>query len=408
MRILNLFNRYLEVGGEELFVDSLRERLEPSYDYRELTFDSAEWKSEGWPGKLTQPLRMWRNPSAVGRLSAAVQAFQPDVALVHNVFPIGSLGAYAKLVELGVPIVQYIHNFRPFSVNGYCWANGKLAPQGLEGNFWPEICAGAWQGSRLKTAIFATVIKTGHATGLWKRVAGWIAISDFMRESFIGAGIDADRVTTVRHCREPENAEFIPLRRDGVLLYLGRLSEEKGVKVLADAWERIEAERPDGELVIAGRGPLEDWLRQRIAGLKRVRMTGFISGEEKKELIRACRAMVVPSVWWEALGLVVHEAYDFSRPVLAAASGGLTETVVEGQTGWLHEPGNAGQLATQIGEVLDSADEAEKRGKAGRRWLIENGGVAQWRQSFDHVIEKAVRENACRNAESRELRSETQ
>lgn len=394
MRILNLFNRYLEVGGEELFVRGLKERLEPDHEVSELSFDSADWRAEGMIGKLTQPLRMFRNPKSLKRLDEALDEHRPDVALVHNLFPVGSLACYRWLRSRGVPVVQYIHNFRPFSVNGYCWADGRLEPAGLERNFLPEIWHGAWQGSRLKTACYAAVIQTGHLTGIWKNVSGWVAISDFMRDRFVEAGMDPERVTTIRHGWERVRTGPVPPppTESRSLVFLGRLSEEKGLRVLVDAWEKVEAEREDGELIIGGGGPLEGWIRRRTEKLKRIRLAGFVKGEEKLQLIESARAMVVPSVWWEALGLVVYEAYDASRPVLAAASGGLTETVIPGETGWLHEPGDVARLAEQMHEVLDGdGGEAARRGAEGRRWLERNTGMDEWRQAFDRVLERAVR-----------------
>ena len=394
MRILQIFNRYLEKGGEEASVNRIFQSLEERHEIRQLSFASESWLGEPWYLKALQVPRMFRNPAALRLLRREVETFRPDAALLHNVFPVGSLACYTELVELGVPVVQYIHNFRPFSVNGYCWAEGRIADRGLNGDFWPEIRSGAWQHSRLKTACYAAVLWTGHRRGIWQGIDGWVAISDFMRETFIAGGIDPERVTTVRHCWDRLNPDETPPPSDGrkSLLFLGRMTEEKGLRVLADAWERVERERADGELVVGGQGPMEEWFRERVKGLKRVRVEGFVQGERKRELLAGCRAMVVPSVWWEPLGLVVYEAYDFCRPVLAAAGGGLTETVVAGETGWLHPPGEAVELAKQMHEVLDGdGGEAARRGRAGRRWLEANTAVGPWIDKLEGVFARVVK-----------------
>jgi glycosyltransferase involved in cell wall biosynthesis len=89
------------------------------------------------------------------------------------------------------------------------------------------------------------------------------------------------------------------------------------------------------------------------------------------------------------LGLVTCEAYDHSKPVLAAASGGLTETVVDGVTGFLHEPGNLNEIVSDV-IVMENLP-AEKRaamGQAGRRWLVENAGSDAWKKKFAAILDK--------------------
>jgi glycosyltransferase involved in cell wall biosynthesis len=124
--------------------------------------------------------------------------------------------------------------------------------------------------------------------------------------------------------------------------------------------------------------------------MRSVRFAGQLSGAEKKRALEESRAMIVPSLWWEPLGLVVYEAYEYCRPVLAASSGGLTEVVVDGETGLLHEAGNAKQIAQQVTEM--EADAANRRalGRQGRAWLEQNADENQWRENFSKIAAYAL------------------
>lgn len=394
MRILQLFNHYLEEGGEEEAVRRISEALDDHHEFHQLSFASEEWINEPRWMKVTQPLRFFYNPKSVRLLREAVREFRPDVVLVHNVFPVGSLGLYRLLRDLGIPVVQYIHNFRPFSVNGYCWAGGELVDAGLRRNFWPEIVRGSWQQSRLKTACYAAVIQLGHQLGVWGSIEGWVAISEFMRDKFVEGGISAERIRVIPHSWKLVNeAEPPPGAQAGDgkhLLFLGRITEEKGLRVLADAWEQVEKSRSDGRMIVAGEGPLLEWFRERTAGCSRLEAIGFAGGERKAQLIRDARAMVVPSVWWEPLGLVAYEAYDYGKPVLAARSGGLAEIVEDQVTGWVHRPGEVAELVAHIHQVLDQPAEATKRGLAGREWLKRNTGVEQWMEGLEQALTAAI------------------
>lgn len=394
MKILQIFNRYLERGGEEIFVEQATRDLAEQHEVRNLVFSSASWKDDGLLSRLTQPFRMFRNPESLRALRKEVEDFRPDVALVHNVFPVGSLAIYRQLHKAGIPVVQYAHNYRPFSVNGYCWANSRIETAGLKRNFLPEIIAGSWQGSRLKTACYAAVLYTGHLTGIWRNVTHWIAISEFVKKVLIRGGISAERISVVPNQIGSESPAHPSRPREKFLLYIGRLSEEKGVRVLGEAWKTVESRGADGKLVIAGDGPLKNELAESLKDCDRVEFTGFASGERKDALLSGCRAMVIPSVWWEAFGLVACEAYKWSKPVLAAASGGLREIVVDGKTGWLHPPGDAAVLADQIQEAFSDETACLSRGASGNEWLRNQSTTAGWLDQIDDVLRTSIAENS--------------
>jgi glycosyltransferase involved in cell wall biosynthesis len=102
--------------------------------------------------------------------------------------------------------------------------------------------------------------------------------------------------------------------------------------------------------------------------------------------------MMVPSIWWEPLGLVVYEAYDFAKPVLAACSGGLIETVLGGETGLLHSPGCVDEMVRDVLAMEEMpAAQRSAMGAAGREWLLRETKVTAWQDRFDAIIERAWR-----------------
>ena len=391
MRILQIFNPYLQYGGEEGAFAQISEELTKSHDLRNVVFDIRGWAERTAPWhRIGQFLSMAWNSHSIRRVKQEIADFAPDVILLHNIMPIGSAALYFYLSRCGVPTVQYIHNFRPFSVNGYCWGKGKIIPDGLYGNFLPEIAAGSWQNSRLKTAWYGFLLWLLHRLGVFRRVSGWIAISHFMKEAFIKGGIPEEKIRVIAHSWQPsadKRQQEEPLGGNGEpdFLFLGRVSEEKGLRILLDAWETHEAEGGAGTLKIAGDGPLADEVRLKCARLKRVEYLGFTEGEEKVRLLQKCTALVVPSVWWEPLGLVLYEAYDHGKPVLAARSGGIVDHVTHGITGWIHEPDDARQLANHLREAAEHPEECRKRGASGNE-LLRLRDPAAWIKDFDDFI----------------------
>jgi glycosyltransferase involved in cell wall biosynthesis len=124
--------------------------------------------------------------------------------------------------------------------------------------------------------------------------------------------------------------------------------------------------------------------------MRSVVCVGFVEGQAKSDLLHGCRALIAPSIWWEPLGLIVYEAYDYGRPVLVSASGGLKETVVEGETGYLHEAGYADALAADVEKMEQLGVEGRvKMGENGRRWLLENASPAEWLERFTEILRQA-------------------
>ncbi|MFV0416535.1 MAG: glycosyltransferase family 4 protein, partial [Chthoniobacterales bacterium] len=327
------------------------------------------------------------NPDTCRDFRERVAAFRPDVAIFHNIYPVGSPGLYREARQLGVPVIQFIHNFRPFSVGGSLWTGKRIAEESLRGDYRAEVLAGAWQNSRLKSALFALLLKRLHASGDLAAVRRWIAISEFMREKFIEAGVPEERVVTLRHSWDARPVVGAAEERD-YSLFLARVVPEKGVQTVLDAWQRLGAQAP--RLVIGGTGAMEEAVKKATAENDKIEYAGFVDGERKEELIANCRAMLAPSIWWEPLGLVTYEAYDFGKPMIAAASGGLKETVVDKQTGFLFEAGNVESLISAVKAMEDiGQDGREAMGKAGREWLLREASPVVWREKFCSVVNDA-------------------
>lgn len=403
MKILQVFNQYRFRGGEEAWVDGIGRLLGSRAIVEELRFRTDDWLLPSGPSPIKQVFLMANNPASRAELRSNVARFKPDVLLFHNVIPVGSFGLYEEARLLGIPVLQYTHNFRPFSPGGTLWTGNAVDDAGLHGNPWPEIMSGAWQDSRIKTAILAFHLKRAISNGLLDCIDRWIAPSAFMRDKFIETGIPTEKCLLLRHCWDATKIPP-PTGEGSHYLFLGRLVTEKGVRNLVGAWELLERELGANcpELVIAGTGPDEEILRTHASHLASVKFVGFVSGKQKEYLVRSCRALLVPSIWWEPLGLTAYEAYAAGRPVIAARSGALMETVTDGVTGWSHIPGDARDLARAIvASETAGADERNNRGSAGRNWLLENANPSVWRDQFIGICQSVAR--ISRKAESKDF-----
>lgn len=392
IRLLQVFNQYLEPGGEEVWVNQMLRLGDEVFAIHDLRFHSGAWMGRGAPTRHRQAKLLWNHPLARERLRREVAECRPDLLLFHNLIPVASLGMYEEARHLELPVIHYIHNFRPFSPSGTMWMNGSVNAAALSGNPWPEVFARAWEGSFLRTLVLAIYQQRLLQNGHLDVVKRWIAVSDFMRAKFIEAGIPADRVVTLRHCWHA-NPVFKRTEEGGYYLFLGRLVPEKGISTLLDAWALLETNlgATCPRLIIAGSGTEEARIHARASRMNRVTCVGFVTGKIKEDLVRACRGLIAPSIWWEPLGLIVHEAYNSARPVLAASSGGLTETVIDGLTGFLHQPGNPEQLSRDVERLEEIGPKGRaEMGLHGRDWLIQNASPEEWRDKFISIAREAI------------------
>ncbi|HZM05286.1 MAG TPA: glycosyltransferase family 4 protein [Candidatus Saccharimonadales bacterium] len=394
-KLLQVFNRYLEPGGEESAVRQFAQILGPQGNFDECLFDSAEWKGPGAPAKWQQIAWMFYNPKSVAKLRLQQNQDKADAWLVHNVFPVGSPSVYREALRQRIPIIQYIHNFRPFSITGYLNNAESLQPQRWGRAYLRQVKDGAWQGSRLKTLVLGSVLCWMRLRHHYHAVKAWVAISNFMHDQFIAGGVPKEKVFRLYHPRVPVNTEANFPEGD-YYLFLGRLIEDKGIKVLLKCWEilgrRLGQNCP--RLMVAGDGPLSEWVRAAAAANQRVQYCGYVSGDQKHQLLSQCKAVIQPAIWGEPLSFVIYDAFDYGKPALVARSGGMPELVDE-TSGLIHQPGNAAELAAQIEEVERRGPDWRRRsGQSGRQWLLANTNVEAWKKQLFEIASYAQRTNS--------------
>ncbi|WP_244485597.1 glycosyltransferase [Bradyrhizobium tropiciagri] len=195
--------------------------------------------------------------------------------------------------------------------------------------------------------------------GTWTRPGlRLIALTQFARTLFTQAGFDAGRIDVKPNFMADPGAPDPAMPRAG-LLYVGRLSPEKGVGVLLDA-----VAGTDVPLRIVGEGPERAALEARAPG-----HVSFLGARSRAEVLREmanAQALVVPSLWYEGFPMVVVEAFAQGTPVIASEIGGLAEVVSAGKTGALAPPGDAAALRNRIAELLAVRDRAAAWGQAAR------------------------------------------
>jgi glycosyltransferase involved in cell wall biosynthesis len=352
LRVLVVHNTYRseQPSGEDRVVQQESELLAAAgHEVDRFLRHSDDIARMSLPARAAVPLQVPWNRGARADLSAHLRDTRPDVVHIHCTFPLLSPSVVAACADAGVPAVATLHNYTQVCAPGTLYRDGRICTDCVGGSPLPAVQHGCYRGSRPATVPLA-VAQAANQKRWWTGIARFLCISQSQRNLLVQAGMPAERMA-VHHNIVVDSG----VRRTGTgdhVLYLGRLTEEKGLRLLMAAWDRHVARGPAAlPLLVAGSGPLQDELTQWAAGRTDVRFLGLQTREQCGELLEGAAAVVAPSVWLEAFGLVVVEAMAAGVPVVAAAHGAFVELVDHGVTGLLFRPGDVGSLADGLADV---------------------------------------------------------
>jgi glycosyltransferase involved in cell wall biosynthesis len=368
LRVLVVHNRYRseQPSGEDRVVDQEKALLADA-GHRVSTFErrSDDIATMSVLGKAAIPFRVPWNPVVRSELAARLRAERPDIVHIHNTFPLLSPSVVAACADAGVPAVATLHNYTMVCPTGTLYRGGRVCTDCVGSAPLPAVRHGCYRGSGLATVPLA-VNMVANRRRWWSGVARFFCISHAQRHILIQAGMPAQRLA-VKHNFVVDPGSL----RSGsgeYLLYFGRLTEEKGVRLLMTAWDQLGACGGLGlPLVLAGAGPLHGELARWAQDREDVRYIGLQTRAECTELVARAAAVLAPSVWMESFGLVVVEAMAAGVPAVAAAHGAFVELVEDSVTGLLHRPGDAASLTECLRRVVATPKRNREMGEAARR-----------------------------------------
>lgn len=374
---MQIFSRYEHYGGEEGSVYRIGDAMQDQFDVEYFLASTAEFINSPLHEKLTIPLRIFHNPDVARRLRRIQGIGKFDVWQIHNVLPAMSPVVYTTAFKMGIPIVHFLHNYRFGCTNGFFLQRGVPCQRCMYGNFWPAFTGRSWRNSRVLSGAMGAVLHHIRRMDLFHKVTQWIAVSHAQKAVHVEMGVPSEKIAVIHHFYE-NPLPPPPPAPDGHAMFIGRLSEEKGVSRLLEAWRLLN--RPDKRLVIVGEGPESANLRAQAArlGLSNVTFTGFLKPSQQREVWAGAAFSVVPSIWMEPFGMVVLESWGNNRAIVAHKIGALPEIIAHGENGLLVEPFQPQLLADALNRAFNSPDECAAMAAAGRESLQTRFTKARW------------------------------
>ncbi len=228
---------------------------------------------------------------------------------------------------------------------------------------WPSVLHGCYRGNRLATGIAATTLSMHRFLKTWNRdVARYIALNEFSRSKFIEGGLPVEKIVIKPNFVSPDPTSG---RNDGeFVLYVGRLSEEKGTNLMLSAWHHLNRSVP---LVIVGSGPLEVEVVSAATRNPNITYHGWLPREKVLNIMQSAAILVFPSQCYENFPMSIVEAFAVGLPVIATNLGAMQRIVEHNRTGLHFAPHDPQDLAAKINWAFEHPEALRRMRREARK-----------------------------------------
>lgn len=323
-------------------------------------------------------------------MEKALDEFKPDVVHLNNFQRQLSASIIKPIKKRNIPIVFTAHDVQAICPAITMMDNDKnpceLCMKGKYINCIKKSCN---KGSKLKSAL-------GAIEGYYYRnhkiytdkIDYIITPSEFYRTKFIEDGINPNKIQAIHNSIEM-NDYNVETKDDGYALYFGRLSKEKGILNLINAFAKCNK----GNLYIAGEGPEKENIEKIIKENKledRVKLLGFLDKEQMTDVTRKCKFVVVPSIWYENCPYSVLETLAIGKPIIGSNMGGIPELVIDNENGFIYN--TVDELTEKMNVLFENEDLVKQFSKKSKELAKQNYDREVYYNKLKQIYDKVIKE----------------
>ena len=385
-RILLCHNYYQQRGGEDESFEAEADLLEAN-GHEVYLFTRHNDAIEDLTQLSVAGQTLWSRKAAQD-LEAIIDSFQPTVMMCTNIFPLLSPAIYSQAKKQGVAVIQQLRNYRIFCVNGLFLRDQQACHACLHKRVaWPGVMHRCYRDSRLASTLVAGWQQSFWHTAVRKRgVDLFVAPTQYTRGVYVSGGIDADHISVRPIVTQPMSADCLG-EKQGYAVYVGRLSEEKGIASICEAWKILAG--MGIPLHIVGDGPEAPRVKA-AADRGELIWHGWLDREKALARIAKASVVLVPSICPEPFGRVVVESFAAGTPVIASEIGSLPELVQDGTNGLRFQAGDVQGLVTVVRRMFETKGMAAQLGQAALASYDEHYSQEQIYQLMLTQFEMAV------------------
>ena len=363
-----MYNTKFSSGENNMVVQQIKDLQNLNHEVISFLPGSDQLTEGRFLKKLLGVSGVFFNVEAYFFFKKIMKSQQLDVVHFHNLFPLIGPFAIRFFYKRNVPVVLTLHNYRMGCIKGTHFKDNRLCQKCKVNSFnavsFLEKC---YRGSLIESFLYE--ISRKFLVYNYRCVTSFVTLSEFMKR-YLQNSIQltsSQKVVVIHNSSSlPLGATEFTRSKMNQIVFIGRLSEEKGIQNLLSAWENCKLDKSKWRLVVAGSGPLEDLLNFKKEGIE---FRGKISGSAARDLIGESKLVVIPSLWFEGFPLVLSEAASLGKVVIVSNIGGLGSLEL-GHWVIKTDPTSAGLTNTLNG--LDEIDYLNLE-KSARNWFESAG-----------------------------------
>jgi len=354
VKILLCHNYYKVRGGEDEVVDFEAHLLEKN-GYQVVRYFKKSIEVNNLFKNILLFFNLFFSIKTINEIKKIIKEFKPDVAHIHNIFPIISPSIFYILRKNNIRIIYTIHNYRFYCSNGLCIKNEKLCNKCLNLSFRNilNICN---EDKKIYDFFIKIIIYFMRKFKIYHMVNCFVAPSEFIRNQLIKFGIEENKIIIRRNSLNIINDDYLKVKKDQdkYFIFVGRLSKEKGILELIKVFSSLK----NIKLKILGDGPLKSVIENNIKryNLNNIELNGYISGKNKYGLIYNSIAAIIPSTCYENCPIVLLESLKLGVPVIGNNLGAIPEFIKENYNGYIYDYRNLDMLKEKIIKVYNMSD----------------------------------------------------
>lgn len=360
-KVLMVHNYYQIPGGEDTVVANEKKMLEEhGHQVVLYTRHNSELNMLSAGRKLLLPFSTIFSMKTYREVKKLIRQEQIEIVHVHNTLNMVSPSVYYAAFHCHVPVVQTVHNFRLICPGATFFRDGQVCEACLDQGLLCAVKHKCYRNSRIQTLACVISMKIHRMLRTYKKL-NYICLTEFNKEKLLHLKQISKEKVFVKPNFVEEAEKIVPYReRKNQVVYVGRLEEIKGIDVLLKAWKLLGEAAP--ELLLCGRGPLEQWCRSYIEEnhLEKVKQLGFVPNERVRTLMGESKALVLPTQVYEGFPMTIAEAYAGGTPVIGSNLGNTGSLIEEGKSGFKFAPDSPEELAACVLKLSSLSEESLK------------------------------------------------
>lgn len=357
-------------------------------DYFVNGLTSENWKGASIGRKIKAYVNGIYNLEAKRKIRLLIKKAKPDIAHIHNIFYQISPSILAPLKNANIPVVQTLHDYQLICGSNYLYTNGKICEDCEKNKYYKILINRCFHNNLLASfLLFSTKIVHSLFGSYEKNVDIFISPSKFLKEKIGSYFSSRLNFTIIPHVIDSKKCEP-NYNSKNYVIFAGWLAEQKGIYTLIKAFETLPI-----KLLVFGYGPLEDKVKKyiQVKGIENIEIKGRVDPAKLQNWMKDAKFVIVPSEWYEVLGIVVLEAFALGKPVVASRIGGIPEFVTE-DVGLLFEPGNVEDLREKITTLYNNDDLVRTLGKNAREKVEKSYNLETCYKEIIRIYRELVNE----------------